>query len=112
MRFALLRLSLTPFGFPADPESLLPPVGDEHVPPAPARSRELRCEHCECRLTPTGDVLRMSDTARGHLKSAETIEKLKARISELEGDLRDARAKVTELSAVREKSSHALDLEF
>lgn len=82
-----------------DPESLLPPTGDH---PPTARASKLTCEHCECVLTPTGDVLKMSDKARGHLKHDEAITKAQERIAALETELRDARAKLTELATVRE----------
>lgn len=108
----LRRLSLSPFFHPDDPGELLPP--DPPTPgPAARVARELRCEHCECRLTPTGDVLRMSDVARGHLKSAEKISKLETKVAELETELRDARAKLADaVSTVREVKRSPLDLEF
>lgn len=105
----LRNFHFLPFRMANDPGDILPP--DDPPPPA-ARVRELKCEHCDCRLTPTGDVLRMSDTARGHLRSAEKIEKLTARVGELETELRDARAKVAELSTVRESKRSAFDLEL
>lgn len=104
----LRNFHFSPLRMPNDPGEILPP---DELPPAPARSRELKCEHCDCRLTPTGDVLRMSDTARGHLRSAEKIEKLTARVGDLETELREARAKIAELSTVRE-SKRSFDLEL
>jgi hypothetical protein len=60
-------------------------------------------------LTPTGDVLRMSDRARDHNRQKETIAKKDETIAELEKEVRELRAKLTEIATVRESN---FDLSF
>lgn len=91
------RLLLRPL---FDGDGDLPPAGD--LPPRPAKKLPLVCEHCECTLTPTGDVLRMSDKARGHNKASEKLATLESKVATLETELRDARAKLQEYATVRE----------
>jgi hypothetical protein len=84
----------------------LPPDDPPPMPtPAPARPR-LACEFCECALTPAGDVLRMSDTARAYLKQREQIAELRATMAGLTEHLAAAeaatRAATDELAALRQ----------
>ena len=63
------------------------PGEDEHVPPTTTpRGAKLVCEFCSCQLTPVGDVLRMSDSAREYAKQAEQIKTLKAQLDQARSD--------------------------
>lgn len=71
-------------------EPLIPEV-PEVPPPSPRATRGyIKCDHCGCQLTQTGEVYRMSPDARTQLKSAETI-------AELNGTIETLRAKIEEL---------------
>ena len=52
-----------------------PPVRQE-----PKEGKRISCDFCKCSLSPSGDVLKMSDLAKGLRDSADTIEKLQAQL--------------------------------
>lgn len=66
--------------------TVLPPAINPPEPPQPAddRAHKVKCEFCECILTPHGDVLRMSDKARELNRQGETIRELKEDIGSAE----------------------------
>lgn len=69
-------------------DPLLPPVDPPAPDPPPApRAPKLRCEFCQCELTPTGDCLRMSDRAREYRDQTDTIDKQKATIAEKDAEI-------------------------
>ena len=66
--------------------SLIPGEEEPIVPPTPPGKTKLVCEFCACQLTPVGDVLRMSDTAREFAKQTEQIRNLKAQLDQARAD--------------------------
>jgi hypothetical protein len=76
-----------------DPADLIPPADP---PPGPRRPSPqlLTCEFCECRLTPTGDVLKLSDKAKAWRDTEGDREKLTKRLAELERQLEDAKTQL------------------
>lgn len=78
---------------PSEIEPALPVEPD----PAP-RADQLVCENCACRLTPTGQVFRMSARARAWLRSDETIDQLTAERNDAN---ERAEATARELAAAR-----------
>jgi len=90
---------LTMFLFPlCDGGDPLPAVGDPAPTPAPPRSSKPVCEYCECVLTPSGEVFKMSDRAKQLRRQGETIEEKDRRIAELERELGELKTKYAELS--------------
>jgi hypothetical protein len=68
------------------PDPNLPPVGD---PPSPSAMtsvprRKICCEFCDCELVGSGEILKMSDTARGYRDLKEKHERLKADLADVE----------------------------
>src|SRR5258708_22346221 len=67
--------------------------------PAPAAALgKLTCEFCECQLTATGDAIKVSDKARGYMKSDEKINELNGTIVTLRNEKEDLQRKLNELS--------------
>jgi hypothetical protein len=86
-----------------DPREALPPEN----PPAPAivppeppplRTGPITCEFCECSLTPHGHALKLSDKARKWRDHADDIDKLNAKINELETKVRTQQAEIAVLT--------------
>lgn len=87
-----------------DPNLPAPPAPEPA--PTPARPGRLTCENCQCQLTPTGDVFRMSDQAREWLRAAEDLRAARAeardarqQLETVQGELTAARAEIARLSA-------------
>jgi hypothetical protein len=77
------------------PDDLLPPaVVNDPPEPRPTRRDRIRCEFCGCTLTSTGEILSLSDDARGHRDRKEEMAKQKALIDKLEKDLAEANARL------------------
>jgi hypothetical protein len=79
---------------PDDPADLLPPGDNDPPAPAPRPRAGLVCEYCECRLTPTGDVLKLSDKAKRWRDTEGAGDKLTARITALERENDDLKTKL------------------
>jgi len=54
--------------------------GREEAPATPKEGKRISCDFCKCSLSPSGDVLKMSDHAKGLRDSNDTIEKLQAQL--------------------------------
>lgn len=88
---------------PLPPNNVLPP----NDPPSPAApDARIRCEFCECQLTPTGGAFRLSDRARVLRDQEEEIRRLKEALGQAEAagetikrDLDAVRAQLAELGA-------------
>lgn len=81
-----------------DPENRLPPVGDPAPAPSPVRDARPVCEFCECQLTARGEVLKFSDKAKRYREHDTAVEKLHAKIADLETELRETKAKLAALT--------------
>jgi hypothetical protein len=83
---------------PPDPADVLPP--SDPAPRAP-RSGAIVCEFCECRLAASGEVLKISTTAKGYRDGAEShtraVADLEAKIAALSTQLAAANARIAEL---------------
>ena len=91
------------------PENVPSPLRTESDPPeppprVPARSpgEYIACEFCQCKLTRTGEVYSLSDTAREYRDAKENHRKEIARLNEDTENLRRTlTAKEAELSALK-----------
>lgn len=77
-----------PTALPTDPP-IDPPI-DPGPPTPPTRGRGCICAFCECKLTADGDVLKMSDTAKGYVLIEDELKAARA-------DLKVAREENTAL---------------
>jgi len=91
------------------PDDLLPPVDppDPIGDPAPRRRASLVCEFCDCKLTPVGDVLNVSDKARNFRKLEDRIEILTADLTKAQADLAAAQADLRKLRTPAESPARA-----
>jgi|SRR5882672_451951 len=95
----------------SDSSSPLPPNAPLVQPQAPApvvSSDRIRCEFCECQLTPTGGAFRLSDRARMLRDQEEEITRLRAQLATAEGlaesvkrDADTLRGQLAELQAAK-----------
>lgn len=90
-----------------------PPIVRQLDPPTRTPNL-IKCEFCECHLTPSGDCFRMSDRAKAINKQETRIEELteqlaevRAAITEAENELAEARSTIAKLTApeTRKKGS-------
>jgi hypothetical protein len=89
----------------AENDPILPPSdpAPDNAPIQPRRREPIVCEFCECRLTPSGDVLKKSDKARAIDRQSEKIEDLESKLAGAVSDVHDANAKIAELEGNRKK---------
>jgi hypothetical protein len=76
---------------------LLPPEPPE--PPPSSRRSAIVCEFCECKLTASGDILKMSDRAKALRKQEDTIDGLTADVQRLTSELAAVTRERDELKA-------------
>jgi hypothetical protein len=84
-----------------------PPLRTEPDPaPAPEPRRKITCEFCQCVLTPSGEIVTMSEVTRGYRDSAE---KHRGEMEKRDKELADLReqlaAKDREIAALKGSST-------
>ena len=71
--------------------SLLPPdPGDPSPAPPVRRADHITCEFCQCTLAPSGEYIRLSDRAKELRDQGETIDRLRADLTESEAQIAEA----------------------
>lgn len=91
--------------------------GGDDSPAPPSRSKAIKCEFCESTLAPSsGDVLRVSEKAKGFREQDETIAKLQkdlkaseTRNKELEGTVETLRQEIEDAKRPRSQGAPPSD---
>lgn len=93
-----------------DPEEVIPGAGEPRIPAEPiaprARApRGVQCDFCGCVVDPDGHVLKRGEEAAAYLDLGDLLKvekaangKLRERITELETEVADCRAKLSEFT--------------
>lgn len=88
---------------------LLPPTDPPPAPPEPAgRRRDLRCQFCECSLTATGDVLKMSDRAKALRDFEDDLQDCKRDLADARKELADTQQAIETWKQENAKLAHEL----
>ena len=74
------------------------PLENPVVPPAnePEKresGKRITCDYCKCSLTSSGDVLKMSDTAKEFRDASDIIERFKSQLESAKAELEAEKAK-------------------
>lgn len=94
--------------------AIIDPSVEPPDPPSsvPARGPRIVCEFCQCSLTPAGDVLKMSDTARAFNKQGDTIDTLRDDLRQSQNDLAEALRERDEARAALPKPREGFRIDF
>ena len=61
--------------------------------PEKKSGKRVTCDFCKCSLSPEGDVLKMSDTAKELRDASDTIERLKRDVASVKAELEAEKAR-------------------
>lgn len=79
------------------------------APGSESGGKKHKCEFCDCTLTGSGEVFKMSEKAKGFSKLEDKIEQLQSEKTSLEGTIETLRAEIADLKTKLEAASAGND---